>query len=388
MEGIIEYAQRELVTFSQAPLHEVDSLLFSQLCYLGFIQAFAETCQMPGVPLHDAYHREAFDQLFGGRRAEEQNLALLTAIAASPRYRDVNACFAVDDFDPSNESQFAAITFVLPDGAGTYVAFRGTDASLVGWKENFNIAYRYPVPGQVAACEYLSRVAAAVEGPLYVGGHSKGGNLAIYAATLCGADVQDRIVAVFDHDAPGFAAEFYESPSFARIRARIRKTIPQDALVGMLMETLDGYRVVQSSGIAVLQHDPFTWGVNILSRDFELAQGVSAIAERSDAVISKWIEPLDSEQRGVFIDTLFKVLAATGAQSMGDLAHVGPLEIAAAAEALIDIDPETRRIILEVVARLVRIFFTPRVMWDAMDAAGGDADAADADMASENPVWR
>jgi hypothetical protein len=341
-----------------------------------------------------------------GKRAEEQNLARLAAIAASPRYRDVRACVYVDEFDPSNESQFAAVTFALPEKAGAYIAFRGTDSSLVGWKENFNMAYRYPVPGQVAACAYLNRVADAVEGPLYVGGHSKGGNLAIYAATQCAADAQDRIVAVFDHDAPGFAAEFYETPAFARIRGRIRKTIPQDALVGMLMETLEGYRVVQSSGVAVLQHDPFTWGVDINARDFMLAEGVSAIAGRSDAVISKWIEPLDREQRGVFIDTLFKVLAATGAQTMGDLMHVGGREIAAAAGALVGIDAETRRIILEVLMRLVRVFFTPQVVWDALDAfesagaagsgdspnsegAAGSAATPDSDdEAIEASVWR
>ena len=375
MADIIEYAQQELLTFDEAPLNEVDSLVFSQLSYFWFGEAFPDARGISGRALHDAFHLEAFDPLFVGKRAQDQNQALLAAIAASPRYRDVRVCSYVAEFDRQSETQFSAAAFILPGDAESYIAFRGTDSTLVGWKEDFNLAYRYPVRGQVLACSHVNRIADAVSGPLYLGGHSKGGNLAVYAATQCSAAVQDRIVAVYDHDAPGFASEFFDQPSFARIRPRIRKTVPEDALVGMLMETPVEYRVVRSDAVAMLQHDPFTWEVDIPAREFAFADGVSRMAGRGDAVISKWIEPLDAEQRGAFIDTLFRALTATGAHTTGDLLKIGRPELAALTASLVDTDPETRRIILEVLGRLARLFFTPQATWELLDSRGGE-DAA------------
>jgi hypothetical protein len=290
------------------------------------------------------------------------------AVAASPRYRDVKVCRYTSVFDKQAQTQFCAMTFILPDGAGAYIAFRGTDSSLVGWRESFNLAFSYPVPGQVSACAYLNEVANSLPGPLFVGGHSKGGNLAVYAATQCNEDVQDRIVAVFDHDAPGFAREFYDQAAFKRVEGRIRKTMPENALVGMLMETIENYRVVRSRVLAVRSHDPFTWEVDVQARDFSLSQDATSTSGRGEAVLNAWIEPLDSNQRAAFVDTLFQVLEAMGVESMRDLATVGPHEVAAAAEVVVDTDAEIRHTVTEVLVRLLSLFVTPRSAWDLLDA--------------------
>jgi hypothetical protein len=284
----------------------------------------------------------------------------------------------VNKVDDESETQFSATAFVLPGDAGTYIAFRGTDATLVGWKENFNMSYRYPVRGQELACAYLDGIAGSVPHPLYVGGHSKGGNLAVYAAAKSHADIQDAIRAVFDHDGPGFEAAFYNLQSFARIRGRVHKTMPEDAVVGMLMGTLDGYRVVKCDAVGFLQHDPFNWGVDVEAADFHLAEGISRAAGWGDAIITEWMESFDEEQRGVFIDTLYRALVATGAETMRDLKHLGRTELHEAANVLIDADPETRRAVLAVVARLVRLAMTPQATWGKHGDGEVDGDAAPA----------
>jgi hypothetical protein len=173
---------------------------------------------------------------------------------------------------------------------------------------------------------------------------------------------------VFDHDAPGFAREFYDQAAFKRVEGRIRKTMPENALVGMLMETIENYRVVRSRVLAVRSHDPFTWEVDVQARDFSLSQDAASTSGRGEAVLNAWIEPLDSNQRAAFVDTLFQVLEAMGVESMRDLATLGPHEVAAAAEVVVDTDAETRHTVTEVLVRLLSLFVTPRSAWDLLDA--------------------
>lgn len=188
--NMLDYVRTELDTFDGRGFCTVDSLVLSWLAYTRLPAddpALAPARGWEGVRLADLYRAEYFATYYAGMWGEEPGLDLLAAVAASPRFRDVRVMGYVDATDPRAEKQFAAMTFRLTEDL-SYVAFRGTDASLVGWKEDFNLAYRCPVPSQVEAAHYLADAAARVGGDLLVGGHSKGGNLAVYAAATAPRD--------------------------------------------------------------------------------------------------------------------------------------------------------------------------------------------------------
>ena len=172
--------------------------------------------------------------------------------------------------------QFAAMTFDLPDGS-SYIAFRGTDATIVGWKEDFNMAFQYPVPSQAEAADYLNEAARHCRGKLYVGGHSKGGNLAVYAAANCRPDVSARLARVFSHDGPGFLEQALQSEAFRQVLPKIEKTLPQSSMIGMLLEHQENYKIVKSSSISIWQHNPFSWEIN--GDDFSYRAPIPPMAE-------------------------------------------------------------------------------------------------------------
>ena len=163
--NMLDYVRTELDTFDGRGFCTVDSLVLSWLAYTRLPAddpALAPALGWEGVRLADLYRAEYFATYYAGMWGEEPGLDLLAAVAASPRFRDVRVMGYVDAIDPQAEKQFAAMTFRLTEDL-SYVAFRGTDASLVGWKEDFNLAYRCPVPSQTEAARYLGAVAARVD---------------------------------------------------------------------------------------------------------------------------------------------------------------------------------------------------------------------------------
>ena len=210
--------------------------MLSCLSYFRLPEEAAAARTPEGMPLVDLYRADWFEAMTRDLWDPEGLVRLLGAVAASPRLRDLRVCCYVDDFDESAEKQFSACTLRLPRGAA-YVSFRGTDNSVVGWKEDFNMAFETGVPSQIAAVSYLERVAPTIEGGIYLGGHSKGGNLAAYALARCPADVAGRVVRAFSHDGPGFKRGFLAERDFEPISDVIHRTVPEESVVGMLMDT-------------------------------------------------------------------------------------------------------------------------------------------------------
>lgn len=377
--NMLDYVRTELDTFDGRGFCTVDSLVLSWLAYTRLPAddpALAPALGWEGVRLADLYRAEYFATYYAGMWGEEPGLDLLAAVAASPRFRDARVMGYVDATDPQAEKQFAAMTFRLTEDL-SYVAFRGTDASLVGWKEDFNLAYRCPVPSQVEAARYLADVAGRVDGELVVGGHSKGGNLAVYAAASVPADVGERITRVFSHDGPGFLPEFLATGEFANVAPRIDKTLPQSSLVGMLLEQQEGFRVVKSNRLLIWQHDPFSWRVD--GRDFVYLDDLAPDARYLDAAISAWLSSRTNEERERFIDTLYSVLEASRASTTRELKADWRRNIPTAARAFADLDPETKDFMRRTATALLRLGV--RSVPELLPGGAAGRDAPDGDVA-------
>lgn len=294
-----------LEPFSARPFCDVDSLILSWITYMHPPKEISDIRSGKGVEIRDLFRAEYFEELFHGLWDPQNSRRLLTAMAASPRFRHVRVKLFTEQFDPAAQKQFSAMSFQLDDLCAC-VAFRGTDSTFVGWKEDFNMAFMDPVPSQLEACDYLNAAASSLSGELFVSGHSKGGNLAVYAAVHADPDVQKRIRAAFSHDGPGFLESVLRSEAFVRMTPKIQKTLPQSSLIGMLLQQQEKYRVVKSNRVSIWQHDPFSW--EIRDGEFFYQDRLTAGARYLDSTLNHWIVSMTAEERERLVDLLYRLV--------------------------------------------------------------------------------
>lgn len=365
--NLFDYLDTRLETFDEAPLTPVDSAALSQFCMVrgeGIIPAARNHANglvdrlhaLVTRPAHfsDLHRAENYDGLFCGLAPGDVKREL-AALAASPRFRDLELRDYASVFDEESNTQFAAITFVWssPTAASNnfaYIGFRGTDDSFTGWRENFEMAVDPPVPAQRLAAEYLVSVARHLPRRLYVGGHSKGGNLATYAALRAPEIVRARFAGVFDHDGPGFKQGFLSERDFEPVLGVTHRMVPEESVVGMLMETPVPTCVVRSSAHGLDQHNVFTWEVE--GEDFADAERLSSSAVFTHEVMSEWLASLGEEELPRVVDALFKAIEASGASSVGEVIFSGPNAPALLGEAARNIDQESRDVLLPALKKL------------------------------------
>lgn len=354
-ETILDYVKNEMRTFSERPFHEVDSLVLSQFSYIHLDHLIAPPAAgvvRKPLTLQQLFRAECFEHYFADQLDAVKNRKLLAACAASPRFRDIGIAYFQQEFDEATEKQFCAMTFFISTDTA-YLAFRGTDTTLVGWKEDFNMAFLTPVPSQEAALNYTLAVAKLVRGNLILGGHSKGGNLAVYAAMMSPARLQNRIVSIYSHDGPGFRDNVFSSEGYLRICERIHKTLPQSSLVGMLLEHQENYAIVESTAVGIVQHNPYSWVVH--DGDFIRLTTLTSAADYLNRTLSDWLSGLANEQREQFVDALYSVIAATDLTSLTELRDNWQAEFPVLIENMKNMDEPTRRILHETLRSLMHM---------------------------------
>lgn len=349
--NVFGYLSRAFDTFVERPLSDVDSLVLSCVSYFRVPRELGGAWEGDGVSLRELFRAEYAGEMTHGLWDPEGLSRLLALLAASPRFRDVVMRDHVDDFSVAEDKQFSACTLDLP-GGGSYVSFRGTDNTLVGWREDFNMAFETGVPSQLAATAYLERAARRAEGPLWAGGHSKGGNLAVYAACTCDASAAAKLERVFSHDGPGFTRETLASAGWRERSDLVSKTVPRSSLIGMLFEQQEEYAVVDSSVMGVAQHDPFSWVVD--GDAFAPVEGLGRGAGFVDEKLNQWISSMTREEREGFVGALFSVLVAGGKDTFADLGESWQTAVPAMLRELGGLPPERREHITRALSLLVR----------------------------------
>ena len=358
MANILDYLDwRGDLSLAAAPYNEVDALIFAELSFLDFTAIVPPPELGRGVRI-----REAAAAFFARREGQEINMGvlvpdaipdLLCRMAGSVRYGDmVLNCFeALTDL--SVEQQFAALTVELGDGS-VCVAFRGTDDTLVGWKVDLNLSFLEKIPSQEQASAYLARVAAQYKREkLRVTGHSKGGNLAVYAAVNAGEKLQKRILSVHNNDGPGFLSGLQEDKNYLRLASRITTVVPQSSVVGRLLEHDRKLDVVYSTASGVMQHDGFSW--EVLGTSFVRLNEFSREGKILDDTIDRWAESLSPQQREAFADAVYEILTATGAKTLSDLRGEKLSSAAAIVKTYSTLDRDTRRALSAALRSLVEI---------------------------------
>lgn len=269
-------------------------------------------------------HREPVADTVGGaaaavlEREKGEVLKLAQTLVQSTRFRDMRLMGFRRRFSEEEELQFGAMTVLTGDG-WAYAVYRSTDATLVGWKEDFNMAFADEVPAQREAAVYLEEMAQVIPLPLRVGGHSKGGNLAVYAAAKADALLQRRIGAVWNFDGPGMNEKVMQSPGYRRIESRIETYLPESSVVGILLERAGRVHVVKSDAEGPMQHIPHSWQVT--PSGFEEAKGFTPQSLYADRTIRAWMNSMSRPERQRLVNGLYDVVKATGARTVGEVAE-------------------------------------------------------------------
>lgn len=352
-KNILDYVKEEIKTFSEKPFNDVDSLVLSQLAYVrfnGLVGGMAEN-RVP-VSLWELLKAEHFNSMFSNGLDSEKNRELLYAMVASPRFRDIKLNYYDERTDKNVQQQFSSVTYLMPFGAA-YIAFRGTDTTIIGWKEDFNMAFMQVIPSQKSAVKQLEKVAKITDLPLILGGHSKGGNLAVYAGAKCKWDVFERITDIYNHDGPGFRKDVIASGGFENVWQKVKKTVPEFSLIGMLLLHYDNYKVVCSTEKFLMQHDPYSWRIH--NGDFVYVDEIAGEANAINQSIREWLERIDDDFRERFIDTLFKVITSSGAERVQDFGEEWRKNAASILEAFKELDPDTRRFIFSTMNSLAAL---------------------------------
>ena len=314
---IFDYLKwRADVPLSADPFNEVDQLILCELAYSDFDWLAGSN---DGITIKDLQAE------FFARNSREDLLARDSFIAKAPllldgmitgcRFSEMVMTDYIDEVDGDRESQIAAMTFLLSDGTA-FIAFRGTDNTLIGWKEDFNLSYLSRTAGQQKAVGYLKNAASTTDRPLRVGGHSKGGNFAVYASAFSGSDVQDRITDIYTNDGPGFRHEVTGSEEYLKVVPKIRSYVPDTSVIGQLLSRKYTDTVVRSCETGIQQHDGFTWCVD--RNRFERAD-LSEAGRFIKMTQSDWLSKMDDDVRESFTNTVFSIFETTGVDTFHEI---------------------------------------------------------------------
>ena len=311
MGNIIDYLSwRGDVPFSVSPWNAVDGLLLSVLSYLDF----HGVADRRGWTIREAKRIDLLME--GSGNTFEMRKKMFEAMAESERFGDLRMHHFIALTNEDISMQFSAMCIDLPDGTMA-IAFRGTDNTLIGWREDFNMSFQTRVPGQQAAAYYLAKAAGLSDAPIRLMGHSKGGNLAVYAAAHAGEKVAERIESIWSYDGPGMNLELSRGEGYGRIRKKIHSYIPQTSIIGLLMEYYRPYTVIRSVAKGLEQHDPMTW--QVFGRRFEEMDSIDKTAQVTCDTLHEMLANSTPEQRSIFVDTLFKLADNTNATRMSDI---------------------------------------------------------------------
>jgi len=306
METVYEYIKYyKNITFEEIKFNDMDNIVFCTLSYLPLT-----TTKKEGTKLSEVYNTLKQED---EKSIVKNSLKLLNEIQNSIRYKNIKLYNYVNIIDEN--TQFSAITIRFGKG-NCFVAYRGTDTSIIGWKEDFELSYTYPVPAQNLAYKYLKNTIKLTDKTIYVGGHSKGGNLALAAAMEIDNNILKKIKTIYNNDGPGFLEREYTSYKFNRIKNKIKMFIPQESIVGILLNNIDNYIVVKSNAIGIKQHDLTTW----LCFGTFLKQGRQTnLSKELKSRINSWLEHKDDKKKKMIIESLFNIIQSTGTTDLKDI---------------------------------------------------------------------
>ena len=345
------------LTFSASPMGEIDGAIFSMATYVEYDIALPDGEMDEPVSFNyvlDSYFSmdEKREIKLGLIAPTGKIISMLEAIKYKDRYSGIKISDFVNYINENECCQFAAMTFHLDDGS-VVVTYRGTDDTIIGWREDFNLSFMRQTPSQRMSVEYLNKIADKYNNSrIYVCGHSKGGNLAIYAASMCRDDVQDKIQRVFSYDGPGQSGEVIMSEGYEKICNRIDSFIPQSSIVGTMFNG-GKYKVVNSTYKGPYQHDLYSWELD--GPKYLRLSGLSSKGIKNQNGFNGIMGKMSDREKEGFVEIFFGAIESTGASTLSEISSAKLKSIAAVIKSLNVINKEQKDVMVGIILKMLDI---------------------------------
>lgn len=343
--NMIDYLKRTKdFSFEEDPLNEVDSLIFSQIAYLNFEIFNGRDL----IEISELSNKKDIDKLVERTWDQKNNILLIKQLSKSKRFKNIKIHNPVNIFSSDEEQQFSALSFELTDNI-MYVSFRGTNSTFVGWKEDLNMTYLDVIPSQQSALHYLEKISTLSESDFYLGGHSKGGTLAMYAGTFF--NDPKRILKIFNYDGPGLNSFLKETVEYRTAKKKIHKFVPEASIVGMLIESGSDFHVIKSNSVLIMQHNPYVW--EVANKSFQKVPSVKALSEYSRRATLAVLQTVDIESREEFIISLYEISTSTNSKYLVDAIKPNSENIKSVLKSIKKI-VRSRKILMRVIKLIVK----------------------------------
>ena len=351
MANVCDYVRwRGDLTLEQSEFNEIDNLILARFSYFPFDKIIRENEIATIKELSRRFSNQDVTKL---PILWKDDVELFPLMGNSKRFGGMLVTKYINKIDAEQEKQFSAITVLMPDGT-IYVSYRGTDNTIVGWKEDFNMSFKSHIASQISAKQYLEEIAKEYpSSKIIIGGHSKGGNIAVYAATFASKEVKDRIINVYNNDGPGFCEDVIETTEYQEILPRVHTYIPQSSIIGRLMNHKEKYTIVESVQRGIMQHDLYSW--QVLGKEFVTLKKLTNESEFIDKTIKDWLENVEPEKREQVIDAVFEILNTTEAQTMKELKANWFANAKTILGTYKNIDSDTKEMVWQTVNELLKV---------------------------------
>ena len=350
MANICDYIKwRGDLTLKESEFNDIDNLVLSRFSYFPFDNIIEENEVVTIKELSERFERQDISKL---PILWPDDVDLFPLMGKSKRYGDMKATKFVNKLEKDNDKQFAAITVLMPDNT-IFVSFRGTDSTFVGWKEDFNMSFKSHVSSQKDAVEYLEEVAKKYHNKIRIGGHSKGGNIAMYSAIFADKKIKNRIINVYNNDGPGFMDDITETKEYKEIVDRMHTFIPKSSVIGRLLNHEEKCTVVDSVQKGIMQHDLYSWQLE--GTKFVTLENLTNDSIFIDRTITDWLANTEPEQREQVLDTVFEILASTDAETTKQFKANWFLNTKTMFTKYSEVDKDTKKIINETLNELLKV---------------------------------
>lgn len=335
---IFDYVKRTKKSFKELKFNELDALVLANLSYINY----GTILKRKKMALKDVYPKIKHDEsIFAIDRFNYQNILLLRALSESPRFKNI----ILEHYERKNTDtcQFAALTIRIPHVL-KYISFEGTEDFLEGWEEDCRFAFEFPTDSQKQAYKYLKKRIKFKDFNVIIGGHSKGGNLAIASLLPMSFLTKLRIKNIYNFDGPGFLEEIVNTKEYQSIKNKIISYYPEESVVGMLLSNNSRHYIVKSSYKKVQQHNCYSWRI----KDYIFERGVlSNYSKKMHNRVVKICERYTKEERRLFVNTLFNLLEDSGYEKKSELDHINIKKMINMVKNLSNLKKEEKTILID-----------------------------------------
>ena len=357
MAQLIDYLEKvENLTFDQEPLNILDKVCINEIGYLTYEKWLTPNDLKKPIILHDYAEGKELNPDYSFMVTKER-VELAEAMVRSKRFAGLHLSNYRSVLDKEVEKQFAAMIFSLPELDYHQLVFRGTDDSVIGWKEDFQLTYSREIPAHRSAMTFLEDHLPNLSGRITVSGHSKGGNLALYSAVQSSTALREKIAELLLLDSPGLMKSLLEKPSYQELKSRMTVIRPQDSVVGVMIYWDRPAQLVAAEGIGFAQHNVLTWEVDLAANDFVYEDQPTELSQRLEETFQEWIETLPKQQLKQVCDLVFDTILDSGIESLDDIGIQALPQIGQMLQEFGNLSDKQKKVLQDGFNRLLWIFW-------------------------------